>query len=185
METFGPVLNRPRTLTNSAAEFVEGRGGLATLHQLLDTPEDIEEFYDDAEFVPEIDGFAPKGVKLNAAILYSKSQSSMETFRDVTMRRLVTTLKKAHVEERLGVTLKDPSEFDVEYILGIVGKLRDAKDAPSTKSCKNFIRSCYRRVEDNRGVIGEILEMVPGDIYGSVLSGGFSLILTVSTLYCA
>lgn len=70
MKTFGPVLNRPRTLTNSAAEFVEGRGGLATLHQLLDTPEDIEEFYDDAEFVPEIDGFAPKGVKLKYVVLF-------------------------------------------------------------------------------------------------------------------
>lgn len=107
----------------------------------------------------------------------------METFRDVTMRRLVTTLKKARVEERLGVTLKDPREFDVEYILGIVGKLKDAKDAPNTRSCKNFIRSCYRKVEDNRGVIGEILDMVPSDIYGSVLSGGFSLILTASILY--
>lgn len=69
METFRPVLNRQRTLTNSAAEFVEGRGGLATLHQLLDTPEDIEEFCDDAEFVPEIDRFAPKGVKLKYVVL--------------------------------------------------------------------------------------------------------------------
>lgn len=70
METSGPVLNRRRTLTNSAAEFVEARGGLTTLHQLLDTPGDIKEFYDDAEFVPEIDRFAPRGVKLKYLVLF-------------------------------------------------------------------------------------------------------------------
>lgn len=70
METFGPGLNRRRTLTNSAAEFVEGKGCLATLHHLLDAPGDIEDFYDDAEFVPEIDRFAPKGVKLKYLVLF-------------------------------------------------------------------------------------------------------------------
>jgi hypothetical protein len=103
----------------------------------------------------------------------------MEAFRDVTLRRLVATLKERRVEERLGITLKDPSGFNFEYILGIVNKLKDGRDAPKSKSCKSFIRSCYRKVEDNRGVIGGILEMIPDDIYGSVLSGGFSLILMV------
>ncbi|KAF2996526.1 hypothetical protein E8E14_000500 [Neopestalotiopsis sp. 37M] len=92
----------------------------------------------------------------------------MEAFRDVTLRRLVSTLKDSRVEERLGITLKDPSEFDFQYVLGIVNKLKDGKDAPKSKSCKNFIRSCYRKVEDNRGVIGGILEMIPDDIYVTV-----------------
>lgn len=35
-------------------------------------------------------------------------------------------------------------------------------------------------MEDNRGVIEGILAMIPVDIYGSVISGGFTLILAVS-----
>ncbi|ETS76966.1 hypothetical protein PFICI_10840 [Pestalotiopsis fici W106-1] len=177
METFDPLLYRRRTLTNSAAEFVEGRGGLEIINQVLASG-DIEEFHDNAEFITEIDRFASKGVKFDVARFYTQSESSMEAFRDVTLRRLVATLKERRIEEQLGISLKDPSEFNFEYVLSIVNKLKDARDAPNSNSCKNFIRRCFRKVEDNRGVIGGILEMLPGDIYGSVLSGGFSLILT-------
>jgi hypothetical protein len=60
MESFDPVLFRRRTLTNSAAEFVEGNG-LKIINEVL-VPADIEEFHDNAEYIPEIDRFVSKGI---------------------------------------------------------------------------------------------------------------------------
>jgi hypothetical protein len=103
----------------------------------------------------------------------------MVTFRQ-TLQRFVAVLKRRKVDDELGIVIKDPSEFTVEYILEITNKIGESREnSMKTKSCKSFIRKCYRKVEDNRGVIGGILTMVPDDVYGSVISGGCSLILAV------
>lgn len=98
-----------------------------------------------------------------------------------TLRNFVTVLKERKVDVQLGIVIKDPSEFTVEYILEIISRLGESSGSPSKiRSCKKFIKSCYRKVEDNRGVVEGILTMVPNDIYGSLISGGFTLILAVS-----
>jgi hypothetical protein len=62
MEPLNPVVFRRRTLTNSAAEFVERRAGKEVLLQLEDSSEDFKDLKDVSEFVTELDRFALKGV---------------------------------------------------------------------------------------------------------------------------
>ena len=114
---------------------------------------------------------------------YEKSKERAETFHG-TLQRFVAVLKERNVDKELNIIIKDPSEFTPNYILGIVDKIQEGRDsAPYTKSCKTFIRRCYRKVEDNRDVIQGFLDMIPDDVYGSVISSGFTFLMVVSLVY--
>jgi hypothetical protein len=117
----------------------------------------------------------------SATKYYDQSKTSMLKFRR-TLQNFVTILKERNVDSQLNI-VKDPSELTVEYIIQIIGRLGESKEnASKTKSCKNFIQSCHRRYEDNKGIVEGILTMIPNDIYGSVISGGFTVILAVSVM---
>ncbi|PQE11002.1 hypothetical protein CJF31_00000718 [Rutstroemia sp. NJR-2017a BVV2] len=177
MEPVSPVVFRRKTLTNSAAEFVERRAGKEVLLQLEDSSEDFKDLKDVSEFVTELDRFALKGVVFDATKYYDQSKTSMLKFRG-TLQSFVTVLKERNVDSQLNIVLKDPSELTVEYIIQIINRLGERNENPSkTKSCKNFIQSCHRKYEDNKGIVEGILTMIPNDIYGSVISGGFTVIL--------
>ncbi|KAI9641151.1 hypothetical protein NHQ30_010581 [Ciborinia camelliae] len=64
MEPLMPVVFRRKTLTNSAAEFVERRLDMKALYQLEKPTEEFNDLQDVSEFFPEIDRFAPKGASL-------------------------------------------------------------------------------------------------------------------------
>ncbi|KAK3331866.1 hypothetical protein B0T19DRAFT_414117 [Cercophora scortea] len=175
MEPRSPVLFRRKTLTNSAAEYVESRG-IETLIPLADSPEDLKELQELSEFVAELDQFGPKGVVLDLA-KYEESRKQMLMFRG-TLNRFVILLKERKVDEQLGIVIKNPNDFTVEYVLEIIKKIGEGgQNNSKIQSCKNFVKRCYRKLEDNRGVIEGILTMFPDDIYGSVISGGFTLIM--------
>lgn len=98
-----------------------------------------------------------------------------------TLANFAAMLKDRNVGSKLNVVIKDPSEFTMDYILEIINGLGKASEHPSkTTLCKKFIKSCYRKVEGNKDVIEGFLTMIPDDIYGSVISGGFTLILAAS-----
>ncbi|RSL39554.1 hypothetical protein CEP53_013973 [Fusarium sp. AF-6] len=177
MEPQTPVLFRRKTLTNSAAEFVETRAREEVLLQLGDSPEEIRSLQDSSEFMSEIDKFVPKGVIFDPKEKYNQSQKSLEKFRR-TLQRFVAILKERNVDTQLNITIKDPSQFTCDYVLHIIDKIRETREsAAKTRSCKNFVRRCYRKMEDNRGAIEGFLTMIPNDIYGSVISGGFVMIM--------
>ncbi|KAK3349667.1 hypothetical protein B0T25DRAFT_591901 [Lasiosphaeria hispida] len=176
METFAPIVHRRSTLSNSAAEFVETRAGRNAVMELVDSEED-EGVENASEFVPELDIFAPRGFVFDTSKCYAESQKSLVRFKQ-TLERLAVVLRERNVEMELGVVIKDPSEFTLDYVLGIANKIQEGREnSLDAKSCKAFIRRCYRKFEKKRGVVGAILSMVPDDAYGSVISGGFTLIL--------
>lgn len=72
------------------------------------------------------------------------------------------------------------SAVDVLPTPGIINKIQESRDPKHMTSFKAFILKCYRKAEDNRGVIEAILSMLPTGSYASVISRGFTLILTVS-----
>lgn len=110
---------------------------------------------------------------------YEQSKERRERFRR-TFESFVSLLKDRHVDTGLGIELKDPADFTFGYILGILNKIVEEKENfLHTKSCKAFVRKCYRKAEENTGVIEGILNMIPDDIYGSAISGGVALILAV------
>ncbi|KAF2635659.1 hypothetical protein P280DRAFT_536075 [Massarina eburnea CBS 473.64] len=172
-----PVVLRRRTLTNSAAEFVETRSGTEVLHRLEDLPEDLNALQDSPEFVNELDGFTPKGQVFDHNKYYEESRKSRETFRR-TLTAFAAEVKQINDDSKLKMDIKDPSEFTLEYSLGIVNEITESRDnAAKTRSCKNFIRGCYRKVEDHRSGVERFLNVIPSDIYGSVISRGFVVIL--------
>lgn len=59
-------LYRQRTLTNSAAEYVETRAGKEVVAQIIDSDEfeEPDNMNTGSEFVPEFDRFVPKGVQV-------------------------------------------------------------------------------------------------------------------------
>ncbi|KAK5653013.1 hypothetical protein OQA88_9299 [Cercophora sp. LCS_1] len=173
-----PVVFRKPTRTNSAAEFVERGAGMEVLMKGEETPQGVLELQARSEFVVEIDRFAPKGVVFDPTICYATSQKSVARFQQ-TLKKLAAVLSERGVDKELGIEIKQPGDvgFNFQYLLGITNKLQEGRNTPKTKTCKTFVRECYRKVEDRRGVIVGILEMVPNDMYGSVLSGGFTLIM--------
>lgn len=108
----------------------------------------------------------------------------MAIFRQ-TLQRFIATLKERKVDSQLGIAIKDdPSEFTVSYMLGIISKIDKIRESASNSKariCNNFIRKCFRKMEASKGVIEGILTLAPDDIYGSIISGGFTLILAVSS----
>ncbi|KAI0844816.1 hypothetical protein F5Y00DRAFT_266238 [Daldinia vernicosa] len=180
MEPQNPVVFRRKILTNSAAEFVEREPGIEALFQPEDSYDELKDSRNASEFIPEIDRFAPKGVIFDRSKYYERSLESKRNFLR-TLKNFVSILRDRKIESELNIVIKDPSEtheFTFEYVLGIIDKIGESRNnSTKTRSCKNFIRRCYHKLEDNRDVFEGILDMIPDDIYGSILSGGFALIL--------
>lgn len=86
-------------------------------------------------------------------------------------------LRKLDVE--LHIEIRDPKDFDLPYLLDIINKVEEQKEKKS--SYTRFVRKCLRKSQENQVVLEGILGLIPGDIYGSLISGGFTLILAVST----
>lgn len=104
----------------------------------------------------------------------------MEKFQQ-TLHSFVRLLRERNVDKDLNVVIKDPGELTMQDALVIISKIQEGRDPKHVRSCKSFIQKCYRKAEDNRGAIGAILSMLPNDSYGSVISGGFALILAVGS----
>ncbi|KAF7956721.1 hypothetical protein EAE96_004051 [Botrytis aclada] len=171
------TLVRRKTLTNSAAEYVEKRVDIKALYPPDRPTKEFNDLHDVSEFVPAIDLFALKGDNLSVESCYEQSKTSMETFSG-TLKKFAAILRERKVDSNLKIVIRDPSEFDLQYVLGIVNNLSEGGDSSSkTGLFKKFIHSCYQKVENNKAVIEGILSLIPSDIYGSVISGGFTLIL--------
>ncbi len=100
-----------------------------------------------------------------------------------TLKNLTVNLQKKNVFDKLGLQARDPSEYTLEYVLSLAETINDKRtEGEDASTCKKFIKSCFRSINKRSGTIAGLIDMVPKDIYGSVISGGFTLILTVCTL---
>ncbi|KAK3988846.1 hypothetical protein QBC44DRAFT_397433 [Cladorrhinum sp. PSN332] len=175
-----PIVYRRRVLTNPAAKFVERRATWELLSELTNSSQEAGALGERTEFVSEFDGFALKGKVFDPTAYYEESEKRMVKFRD-TLEAFVALIKERNVEADLGIVLKEPTDdtFTLDYALSIVAKIDEGPPHTSThaKTCKTFIRRCYRKIEENKQAIDHIMSMVPNDVYGSVISGGFSIIL--------
>ncbi|KAM7192882.1 hypothetical protein V8F20_008679 [Naviculisporaceae sp. PSN 640] len=175
MDPPGLGIYRRRTLTNSAAEFVETGAGMDIVAQIIDS-DDLEEVQAASEFVPELDQFVPKGWGVDIEKCYQESQKRMAKFQQ-TLENFVRLLRERNVDKELNVEIKNPDQLTMEDALSIISKIQEGRDTKEVKSCKDFIYKCYRKAESKRGIADAVLTMIPNDAYGSVISGGFTLIL--------
>jgi hypothetical protein len=81
----------------------------------------------------------------------------------------------------LDIPLKKPTEYKMQDVLNIADKLTQRhKNASQVQNCAGIIRKCFRFAGQNSGVIKKLLDFAPTDSYGSMIYGGFALILGVS-----
>ena len=116
---------------------------------------------------------------------YRVSVEKLQDFQN-TLTGFVKTLKSKKLDQRLSIELKDPKDYKLEDVLEIATKLQGSKDASEdTRSCMRVIRKCFRVTAKHTTTLTDILKLVPNDSYGSVIVGGFTLILAVSTFQLA
>lgn len=115
---------------------------------------------------------------------YQESEKRMAKFQQ-TLQSFVYLLRERNVDKELNIEIKDPGDLTMEDVLTIIGKIQESRNTKQVKSCKDFIHKCYRKAESKRGIAEAALTMIPNDAYGSVISGGFTLILAVSNHVCS
>ncbi|KPM40078.1 hypothetical protein AK830_g6503 [Neonectria ditissima] len=109
--------------------------------------------------------------------LHKEADEQMRQFQD-TLKSFTEKLQKRKLFKKLGLEVRDPSQYDLNYVLSIASKINDERDQPyNTHTCKAFIRKCFQVVTKNKNIVTGLLSMLPNDLYGSVISGGFSVIL--------
>lgn len=100
-----------------------------------------------------------------------------------TLERFSQTLEKHELARKIGITLKKPNEYNLKDVIQIADKVYEKhKTASDVKSCTGAIRKCFRFAGKNASPLQCLLNFVPSDSYGSVISGGFTVILAVSVL---
>src|SRR5262245_6595172 len=106
----------------------------------------------------------------------------MEKFQE-TLKRFTKTLQSRNIFKKMGLEPRDPADYDINYVLKIAELIQEHKEgSKNTKTIKKFIQKCFRGVHRHKTAIRGLISMVPDDVYGSVISGGFSLILAVSSI---
>lgn len=115
--------------------------------------------------------------------LYRLSEEKMEEFQK-TLRRFTETLQKKKVFSKLGITLRDPSDFDLEYVLSIASRISEWRDkSEDVNACVRFARKCCQKATKNKEVLTGLISLAPTDTYGSLISGGFTFVLAVRNVY--
>lgn len=113
---------------------------------------------------------------------YKLSQTKMREFQQ-TLTRFTETLQKRKVFTRLGIPSRDPRNFDLDYVLSIATRISDQRVTDEeTRICKRFIRKICQKTTKHKNVFSGLISLAPSDIYGSVISGGFTLVLAVFPL---
>lgn len=103
----------------------------------------------------------------------------MRQFQE-TLQKFAKTLQSRKVFKNLNIEPRDPANYDLHYVLDIASSIHENKEgAENTRSIKSFAKKCFRGVNKHKTTLECLFSMVPNDIYGSAISGGFSLILAV------
>ncbi|KAG8161088.1 hypothetical protein KVR01_009352 [Diaporthe batatas] len=166
-----PIVVRPTLLTNSAAEFVENHIDSALEMDISGNAQ--------AEFVPEHDRFELAN-SITTVDYYQESRKRIKEFEE-TLERFSKRLEKNDLARKIDITLKKPGEYNLKDVLQIADKVCERhKNADDVKSCTGAIRKCFRAVGKNASPLQCLLNFVPSDAYGSVISGGFAVILAAA-----
>lgn len=161
--------SRSRTLTNSAAEFVELRGDETMGTELADLS---------PEFVPELDRFLPRD-EITQQDYFVESQKRVEKFKE-TLALFQKNLVDRKVDRRYEIEIKDANSYTLQDVLQIA-KIVQKKhsDADQVHSCMGRLKKFFHATGRNASTFKRLLTFVPDDVYGSVICGGFTVILGV------
>ncbi|CAM1503809.1 Fc.00g014000.m01.CDS01 [Cosmosporella sp. VM-42] len=159
---------RSRTLTNSASEFIENR------------PQEV--FGDEADaltgttFIPELDSFVANEDAAQPDY-YAQSEARLTEFKK-TLSGFTAMIKERKLDKKLDIELKSPDKYTMDDVVLIASKMEQRhEDVAKVKSCMGVIRKVFRKAGDNKSTLKKLLSFVPNDTYGTILLGGFTIIL--------
>jgi hypothetical protein len=160
---------RARTLTNSAAEFLELRSDEAIGVELAETA---------PEFVPELDRFVTRD-QVPAQDHFAESQKQVEKFKE-TLALFQKNLVDRKVASKYEIEIKDADSYTLEDVLKIAQVVQHKHDvSDEVHSCMGRLKKFFRATGRNATTFKRLLAFMPDDIYGSVICGGFTVILGV------
>lgn len=112
--------------------------------------------------------------------LYQLSEKKVDEFQE-TLKQFHETLEKRKVFSRLKIPAKDPADFDIDYVLSIAVRLSEWNHkSDEINICRRFARQFCQETVKNKNILWGLIKLAPTDIYGSLVSGGFTIILAVS-----
>ncbi|KUI71150.1 hypothetical protein VM1G_07001 [Cytospora mali] len=160
--------SRSRLLTNPAAEYLETRGADA----LGVTPTETAPA---PEFVPEMDQFVSYG--LLAGKNYFKESEDRKRLFQVTLKKFCEHMEKRK-DKNQSFKIKEPNEYTFRDVWEIAEKLgEEHRSSEHVRSGMRFIHKFFRKAGENGSALKRLLVFVPDDTYGSVICGGFTIIL--------
>ncbi|OHW89479.1 hypothetical protein CSPAE12_11934 [Colletotrichum incanum] len=131
-------------------------------------------------FVDELDAFVPRSEVPDLTNCFDESKKHLELFK-ATMERFVQNMATRKGFKNLGVDLKDPTRCDLSYVFKVATAAVEQRDGTgSLRACKDFARKCFKSANKRDTALGAIMSMIPGDVYGSVISGGVMTILAIA-----
>lgn len=97
-----------------------------------------------------------------------------------TLADFSAMIKERKLDKKLDIEIKKPDKYTMDDVVNIAAKMElRHQNAASMKSCMGVIRKVFRKAGDNKSTLKKLLTFVPNDAYGSVITGGFTLILGV------
>lgn len=101
-----------------------------------------------------------------------------------TLSQFCKTLEERKLGKKLGIDIKNPSDYKMQDVLSIAQELQQRRgDDKAAKGCLDKIHRCFRRLAEQRGTLHNLLSFLPNDTYGSPICGGFTVILAVIMSY--
>lgn len=98
-----------------------------------------------------------------------------------TLTRFNETLKKKRIFHRLGIPARDPTDFDIDYVLSIAVSVNEwSQKSDEFSVCKRFAREFCHKAGRNKNILWGLINLAPTDSYASLISGGFTIALAVS-----
>ncbi|ROV87889.1 hypothetical protein VMCG_10294 [Cytospora schulzeri] len=160
--------SRSRLLTNPAAEFLETRGAEALgVRSTRTVP--------GPEFVPELDKFVSYGL-LAGKNYFEESEVRKQLFQ-VTLKKFCEHLEKRKDKDP-SLKIKEPNQYTFRDVWEIAEKLSEEhRHVEHVRHGMRSIHKFFRKTGENSSALKRLLAFVPDNTYGSVICGGFTVIL--------
>lgn len=135
-------------------------------------------------FEPQVDNF----LDLNDCSEEDYFRESEKHMKDLqlTLTKFTQTLVKRGLAQNLGIEIKEPHEYTMNNVIDIAQRVqqRHASSEGIAAGSLGLIHKCFRQAVKKKGILNNLLSFIPSDSYSSVICGGFTLILGVSTSLC-
>lgn len=115
---------------------------------------------------------------------HEKPRERLEQF-NLTLAAFQQNLIDRMVDTRFAISIKDIQDYTLDDVLQIANTVQQRrKKLDNVNKCTKRIKKFFRAAGKYASTFKKLLAFVPSDAYGSVICGGFTLILEVWIVRC-